>query len=235
MQNETLIIIPARGGSKGVPRKNVRAIGGKPLIVHTIEAALQANINSRVMVTTEDEEIADVAQKAGAEIPFMRPVHLAQDDTTSLAVVEYVISRLEETEKYSPMYIMLLQPTSPFRDSNDIENAMNIMLKQDCDSVISVTEVREHPYIMYGVTEAGMLHPYADNPYKLTRRQDFPPIYRINGAIYITKKVSWEKYKSFNHVPNIFPYLMSGEKSIDIDHPMDWSIAELYFNKNYGN
>lgn len=232
MQNEVLIIIPARGGSKGIHRKNVKLIGGKPLIVYTIEAALQAKINSRVIVSTEDDEIAEVAKMAGADIPFMRPIHLAADDTSTLAVVENTLDRLQRAENYIPNYIMILQPTSPFRDSIDIENAMNIMMSNNCDSVISVTEVKEHPYIMYSIAETGKLHCYADNPNKLTKRQDFPPLYRINGAIYITIKESWEKYKSFNHVPTIFPYVMSSDKSIDIDYPIDWIIAEQSF-KNY--
>ncbi len=231
MVSKILILIPARGGSKGVPKKNVRQIGGKPLIVHTIEAALQANISARVMVTTDDEEIALIAKNAGADVPFMRPFHLAEDNTTTLAVVEYVLERLEKEESYIPDFIILLQPTSPFRNSVDIEKSMQIMLDQDCDSVISVTEVKEHPFIMYDVNERGRLQQYTHNPQQLTRRQDFPPVYKVNGAIYIVKKQIWDKYKSFNHVPVIYPYIMSTESSIDIDDEIDWNLAQLLYSK----
>lgn len=229
MDKSVLCIIPARGGSKGVPRKNVKLLNDKPLIVYTIEAILQSSLSQicRVLVSTEDTEIASVAMEAGAEVPFLRPVELAQDQTTGNDVIDHVLDELNRTEGYQPDYIMILQPTSPVRLSTDIECAFEIASNEVCDAVISVTKVKEHPLIMRSIDQNGYIRDILPNHEGITRRQDFQDIYRFNGAIYIAKLTAWNQYHNFVSMSNVLPYIMPQERSIDIDDFMDWQIAEI--------
>jgi len=224
---KTVAIIPARGGSKGIPRKNIRLLAGKPLIGHTIEAALRSGYISRVIVSTEDKEIADVARKYGAEV-VRRPEELAKDDTSTVDVVLQVIRELrEQGHEYDT--IILLQPTSPMRTTQDVDGALELFLNNECESVISVSESRHPPYWAFNV-EGNYLKPLFDQKYSEMRRQDLPKTYFPNGAIYIAKTKKFEECASFC-LPQTIPYIMPAETSVDIDTKADLMLAEALLKK----
>jgi CMP-N-acetylneuraminic acid synthetase len=237
MNSDIIAIIPARGGSKSVPRKNIRLLCGKPLIVYTIEAALSSKYIKRVIVSTEDEEIAEIAKECGAAVT-VRPSELAQDDTPSLPVFKHVIKHLEEVDGFSPELIVVLQPTSPLRTVEDIDGAIQKFLETDCDSVVSVCEVDHPPHWMYTL-EGNRLKPLIEDGEKITRRQDAPKVYRINGAIYVTyRDVIMKQNRVLGH--DTRPYVMPPVKSVDIDTALDFKFAELLMretgnklNENY--
>jgi CMP-N,N'-diacetyllegionaminic acid synthase len=216
----TLALIPARGGSKGIPRKNVRSIAGKPLIAWTIEAARAVRGIDAVIVSTEDAEIAAVARDAGADVPFMRPPELAADDTPGIAPVLHALAAMPQFDS-----VILLQPTSPLRGMEDIEGVLALAEARQASSVVSVCEVSEHPAWMYRIGSAGGLKPLLDGQ-QAVRRQDLPPVYTLNGAIYFAH-TSWLMTQRGFIGPDTLGYPMTGENSVDIDGPLDWRLAEL--------
>lgn len=232
MKNEILAIIPARGGSKGVPRKNIKELDGKPLIAWTIEAALKSKYIDRVVVSTEDREISIISEENGAEVPFLRPLHLSNDDTPTIDVIVYTINELKKRYNYSPQYVILLQCTSPLRNVNNVDEAIERFINnKECDSLVSVSEVEHTPYWNKMISKDGYITNFIDyDENKLTRRQQFESVYRLNGAIYISSKENLVKFNSFLTVKTI-PYIMSRKSSIDIDDIDDFGIAE-YFLKN---
>lgn len=212
----TIGIIPARGGSKGIPKKNIKLLNGKPLIVYTIEAASASDI-SRVVVSTDCEEIAEVSDRYGAEV-VLRPAHLGQDNTPTLPVLQYTISCLKN--RYDS--IITLQPTSPLRTAEDINLAMSTFYDdKQADSLVSVVEV-PHNYTPDKLME---FHgQYLSLKKRMVRRQEVPIMYARNGAaIYITKM---EKLCEYILGGKIVPYFMSKSKSFDIDDAEDWDIIE---------
>lgn len=221
-------IIPARGGSKGLPRKNIKILAGKPLIVYTIEAALHSKKLNRIIVSTEDKEIADVSREYGAEV-IIRPQDLAKDTTPTEPVIKHVVSFLK-SEGYKADIIVTLQPTSPFRTSNQIDDAINEICFDNVDSVIGLKEVKEHPYKMKKI-ENGHVVPFLKIYLQSNRRQDIPPLYKENGAIYITK---YDFLMNEGKIigGNMRPFLMSNETSIDIDTHLDFKIAECLLGDN---
>ena len=182
-RNKILAVVTARGGSKGIPRKNIVDLGGRPLIQHTISAARKANLLDRVIVSTDDEEIATVSLKCGAEVPFIRPVELAGDTSAHIPVIQHAVRFLEDKENYFVDYVMLLQPTSPFRTSSDIDGAIEVAISTNADSVMGVTEVEQHPFKL-NLIDDGILKSAFDVPKGYIRRQDFPRYYWENGAIF---------------------------------------------------
>ena len=216
MRVATLGLIPARGGSKGIPRKNVLPIAGKPLIAWTIEAALAAQRIDRVVVTTDDAEIAEVAARFGADVPFVRPAELARDETPGIDPVLHAIGALPGYDR-----IVLLQPTSPLRGAGDIDAA--ISMAADDRMVVSVTEA-SHAEWIFPLDGAGLLDVGDATP--VARRQDMMKRYVLNGAIYVGRCDGLRKSRSFLG-PNTAGYVMSAEQSIDIDGPLDWKLAEL--------
>lgn len=220
-----LAIIPARGGSQGVPRKNIKILAGRPLIAYTINAALESKHHPRVVVSTDDERIAEIAREIGAEVPFMRPSHLAQNDTPMLPVLQHTIEHLKK-DGYNPDIIAVLQPTSPLRTSEHIDQAISILVSTGADSVVSLCEAEHSPYWMKKIDRAGRVTPFLDIEKEYNRRQELPKVYRLNGAIFITH-------------PNIImnegrllgddtrAYIMELEDSIDIDTEFDFRVAEL--------
>ena len=180
-------LITARGGSKSIPRKNVVPLAGKPLIAWTIEAALQSHGLSRVIVSTDDEEIAQVAREWGAEVPFLRPAELARDDSPHIPVVVHAVEWLESHEDMRSDYVLLLQPTSPLRSTEDIENAIRLALEKDADSVVGVCEASSHPYLTKRITADGRLQDFGPRPEGYLARQSLPPAYIANGAIYLRR------------------------------------------------
>jgi CMP-N-acetylneuraminic acid synthetase len=212
----TLGLIPARGGSKGIPRKNVLPIAGKPLIAWTIEAALAARRIARVVVTTDNAEIAEVAVRHGADVPFLRPAELAQDETPGIDPVLHAIAALPGYDR-----IVLLQPTSPLRSTDDIDAAIG--MAANGSTVVGVTEAPHADWI-FAMDPAGLLDIGTAPP--ATRRQDMARRYVLNGAIYVADCDELRSSRSFLG-PNTAGYIMPAERSVDIDGPVDWKLAEL--------
>ena len=225
-EQKILAVITARGGSKGIPQKNIKMLLGKPLIAYTIKVALQSKTLNRTIVSTNDETIAHISKQYGAEVPFLRPQHLATDTATSLSVLQHAVRYLEEKEDYLADIIVCLQPTSPLRSAEDIDQAVNLCLSTGSDSVVSLCQAEHHPYWMKKVV-AGRIYPLMEvDDEKYQRRQDLPPVYQLNGAIRVIKRnILLEEERMAGD--NTLAYIMPQERSIDIDTPIDFKIAEL--------
>lgn len=220
-----LAIIPARGGSKGIPHKNIIDLCGRPLISYTIKAALECKYIDYVMVSTDDDEIAKVAREYGAEVPFMRPATLAADTSKTIDAIIYSINTLQEKGKLFDDLI-LLQPTEPLRTSKDINSAIEIYQSNNCKPLVSVSEVDDHP-ILIRTVENGILKQLLDVS-STCRRQDMPKYYRVNGCIYINSIENLNESTSFND--NTIPYIMEKSHSVDIDEMSDLTMAEYYLS-----
>ncbi len=225
---KVLAIIPARGGSKGVPRKNTRPICGQPLIAYTIRTALAArHLFYRIIVSTDDQQIASVAGECGAEVPFMRPTELAGDEVPMVPVLQHAVRFIEQQDGVHLDWICLLQPTEPFRTVEDLEHGLKLGFAGGCDSVISVTQVfAVHPILMKRV-ENNQLLPFCIEEIEGTRRQDYqPPAYMRNGAIYLTRRdVLMEENSIWGRV--IRPYIMPPERSVSVDSELDLTLVEV--------
>lgn len=221
-----LALITARGGSKGLPGKNILPLAGKPLIAWTIEAALNSRVSNLVIVSTDDEEIAQVSRQYGAEVPFLRPAELAQDDSDHISVVVHAIRWLEQNRKQVPDYVMLLQPTSPLRTAEDIDAAVQIAEEHEATAVVSVCEMKQHPYLARSISEEGTLQEFVPAGLEYLRRQAFPSAYSINGAIYLNRSDSILRDRTF-FPSDTYPYIMPAERSLDIDSAWDLHLTEL--------
>jgi CMP-N,N'-diacetyllegionaminic acid synthase len=221
-------LITARGGSKGIPGKNITLVNGKPLIAWTIETALKSTSLSRVIVSTDDEEIARISLDCSAEVPFLRPKELAQDDSPHIPVIVHAIEWLESNSNERPDYVFLLEPTSPFRTVEDIENATRLVREKKADSVVGVCKAPSHPYFAKQITQDGRLENYGYRPEGYLYRQILPPVYVINGAVYLVRRdVIVEKNVLITE--NTYAYLMPAERSLNIDEPWDMYLADLIF------
>jgi N-acylneuraminate cytidylyltransferase/CMP-N,N'-diacetyllegionaminic acid synthase len=220
-----LAIIPARGGSKSVPLKNIALVAGKPLIAFTLEAALTARCIERTIVTTDSPEIAEVARRYGAEVPFLRPSELAQDDTPGLVPILHAARWLQAQEGHVPEYIMCLQPTSPLRTRVDIEAAVSLAAEREAEAVISVAPVHQHPYWMQRIDPAGRLQPYDPQGAETVRRQALPPVYALNGAIYLARLETLLARGTW-YTEETYAYVMPAERSLDVDTAWDLRLAE---------
>ena len=221
---KTLGIIPARGGSKGIPRKNLRHLGTKPLIAWTIEQALGAALLDDIIVTTEDKEIAKVARQWGAKVPFMRPTELAEDTTPGIDVIMHALDYAQDFQR-----ILVLQPTSPFRTSADIDGIIQFCNERRAQSAVSVTPTSKHPYWTYGLSEEELVPLLEIDATKKTR-QELPQAYNLNGALYLAE-VEWlTRTRSLIHNTTL-GYVMPAERSIDLDTELDWDWAEFLLEK----
>ena len=220
-------IITARGGSKGIPRKNIKSLNGKPVISYSIEPSLKCNLINNTYVTTEDKEIAEVSEKIGAEV-IDRPYELAEDDSSSVDVVLHSLDYLEKN-KSLPDFFILLQPTSPLRIQQDIEKSIKLFNENECDALISVCEL-DHSSMLSLSLKNNFLVPNCSEKFLSTRRQELPTYYSPNGAIYITTPDSLRKTKTF-YPKKTIPYVMPKERSVDLDTPFDFKLVE-YLLKN---
>lgn len=218
-------IIPARGGSKGVPSKNIKMLAGKPLIAWTVGSALRAKTLHRTIVSTDDEKIADISRKYGADVPFIRPKKLARDSTPTLPVLQHAVKYLEETEDCCCEIIVTLQPTSPLRDESDIDNAVTKLIETNADSVVSVCEAEHSPYWMKKLKK-DKVYPFIKTKKEYSGRQALPKVYRLNGAIYVTRRNVLMKDRNILG-KDTRALVMPLEKSIDIDTPLDFKLAGL--------
>ncbi|MBU5591096.1 acylneuraminate cytidylyltransferase family protein [Clostridium sp. MSJ-4] len=224
-----LAIIPARGGSKGVPRKNIKDLNGKPLIAYTIEGAKKSKYIDKVIVSTEDEEIAGISKKYNLEVPFLRPKELAEDDTPGINPILHAVKWFHEN-KSDFEYVICLQCTSPFRKAEQIDDALENLINKDADSIVSVCESEVSPYWMKRI-ENGVMKDFAEgNPF-YSRRQDIPEMYRLNGAIYIAKTEVLIKNKNW-YTKNTLAYVMDKKSSIDIDDTIDFKFAEFLMRED---
>lgn len=227
---EILGLIPARGGSKGIPKKNIARLCRKPLIIYTIEEALKSKYLTRVVTSTEDKEIACIAKNSGSEV-IMRPRDLARDFTPTFPVVEHALNYLKKQDSFKPDLIVLLQPTAPLRKALFVDDAIEILLKniKRADAIVSLCKVDEpHPYKLK-VIRNGLVQPLMKGDKGFRPRQLLPAVYRLNGAFYIVKTAVCLKKKTL--LPNrTLPYLMQEEFSVNMDTPSDLILAE-YFMK----
>lgn len=221
--DHVIALIPARGGSKGVPRKNLRPLRGKPLIAYTIEQALKSAHLTGVLVSTEDAEVARISEDLGAAV-IARPVDLAQDDTPTMDVVFQALDELA-SRGHSAGIVVLLQPTSPLRRATDIDEAIALFWEQECDSVVSVYKSPHPPHWMFEV-ENGYLKPILGRKALQLKRQALPATYTPNGAIFIATASGLQAHRSF-YTPRSLPYIMPPERSLDIDTEFDFTLAEL--------
>lgn len=217
-----IAIIPARGGSKGVSKKNIRLLADKPLIHYTIRAAQHSNYVDHVIVSTDDDEIINVASTKDVQV-IKRPPEISDDDAPTIDAILHLLDNSDELG-LEPDLVVLLQPTSPFRTTSDIDAALDIFLQNDCDSIISVVETTHPPYWNM-VVKGSYLQPLFDKDFLRMRRQDLPRTYIPNGAIYIASAETLKKTHSF-YTPKTEPYIMPAERSLDIDSEFDLLFAE---------
>jgi len=232
--SKVLAVIPARGGSKGVPRKNIRMVGGKPLIAYTIESALAVRKRlHRLIVSTDDVEIASIARDYGAEVPFMRPPDLGGDKIPMVPVLQHAVKLIEEMDGVTLDWVLLLQPTCPFRSPEDIQAAMDLAAQGGCDSVISVVQVLAHHPILMKKIENNRLVPFVIEEVEGTRRQDYnPPAYMRNGCIYLTNRDNLLKNNSiWGRV--IRPYVMPEDRSVNVDSELDMKLVEFMLQNRH--
>ena len=223
-----LIVIPARGGSKGVPGKNIKLLNGKPLIHYTIEAAQDVFENQYIYVSTDSLEIKEIAEQSGLKIPSLRPKHLATDTANSRDVVLHALEQFKLSNGTDPDVIILLQPTSPFRNQKHIKEALELY-KDTLDMVVSVKETDANPYyVLFEEDDNKFLKKSKES--RTSRRQDAPKVWELNGAIYIINPKSI-KQKSIGDFKKVIKYQMNDRSSIDIDTSLDWEFAEFIANK----
>ena len=221
-----LAIIPARGGSKRLSRKNILDFAGKPLIAWSIESALRSKYIDRVVISTDDQEIADISKKYGADVPFMRPDELATDKATSIDVVLHLLEKLETDNKFYD-YIILLQPTSPLRTTQNIDESVELLQSKNSDSVISVCKAEHSPLWCNTLPEDDDLCGFIKESTVNKRGQDLEQYYRLNGAIYLCSINSLKKENAFFLKSNCLAYKMEQEQSVDIDTKVDFMLAEI--------
>jgi N-acylneuraminate cytidylyltransferase/CMP-N,N'-diacetyllegionaminic acid synthase len=230
INNKTILaIIPARGGSKGIPHKNIKDLNGKPLIAWTIKESLKSKYIDKLIVSTEDKEIAEISKKYGAKVPFLRPAELALDSTPGIDPILHAVKWFKN-RNCNFDYVMCLQCTSPFRTYDQIDEAIENLFEKDADSIVSVCENEITPYWMKKI-ENGKLKDFLDENVFYARRQDVPKVYRLNGAIYMAKTQLLLNIKNW-YTENTIPYIMDEISSIDIDNILDFKFAEFVMKEN---
>ena len=221
-------IIPARGGSKSIPRKNLHPLLGKPLIAWSILSALRATSLDRMIVSTDDAEIAEVAKRYGAEVPFLRPAEIAADETPDLPVFQHALRALREAEGYAPDAIVHLRPTQPLRTPEQIDQAVELWTSSGADCVKSVRLVSEHPFKMYRL-EGDRLAPYLDTDERRRRGPDVPrqslePVYLSAGVVDVIRRATVEAGSTEGQI--VVPYFVNPSRYVNLDSPRDFEIAE---------
>ena len=219
-----IALIPARGGSKGISRKNIKLFNSKPLIYWSIKTALESKYIDRVIVSTEDEEIAQISRSFSAEVPFMRPESLANDDSPTINTVLHALRNLSDVEN-----VLLMQPTSPLRRTVDIEGIFTMRSEFNSDSAVSLTEADKHPDLFFNLDSRKRIKSLNNN-IQFLPRQAYPKNFMFNGALYLSTSKSILDNNSFVS-SNTIGYIMPKEYSIDIDTQLDWEIAEFLMTK----
>lgn len=224
-EKSILAIIPARGGSKGVPGKNLRVVNGKSLLAHTIATAQLSTLIDRIIVSSEDDQILAAAHEARAEVPFVRPQALAADDTPS---VDVIIHALKELPHYD--YVVILQVTSPLRKVEDIDQCLQLCQQKGAPACVSVTQAAESPYWMFNINEQHALSPLLAKQSIPTQRQACPTTYVLNGAVFAAHS-DWFMQKKTFITPETIAYIMPKERSLDIDTEFDFDLLNCYLKR----
>ncbi len=219
-------LIPARGKSKEIKRKNIRLLKDRPLVAYAIEEALKSKFISRTVVSTEDQEIADVAKKYGAEVPFLRPGELAEDTASDFSVIEHALLWFD-AHNWKPDYIVFLRPTSIFRTADEIDKAIKRIFESDFDSIRAISKAVYPPYWMKRIAEDRLVN-FIETGYELTRRQDLPKVYQGNGTIEVIKRETILDKKSI-YGDKVGFIKMGDIAAVDIDTELDFKIAELLY------
>ena len=223
---EIIAVIPARAGSKRIPGKNLKLLGEKPLVAWSIEVALASKSFERVLVSTEDSKIAEVAKSYSAEVPWLRPADLATDEATSEDVVIDLLGRINNEKGKLPKALMLLQPTSPFRSANSIHRAIDLFENNGGESVVSVSLSATSPYLCKILNGKGEMKPFIPDQPDIQRTQDMPPVYQLDGLIYLSSIQNLLNEKSFYSKHTRGLIIDDPHESIDIDTPLDWLMAQ---------
>lgn len=221
-------VIPARSGSKGIPKKNIKDLYGKPLITYTIEVATASNVLNDFIVSTDSEEIAAVAQKFGAKVPFLRPMSIATDEAKIVDVLIQTVKEYEHLNNVHVDVVVTLQPTQPLRTASDVDNATKLLIEnQQANSVITCYEVRhEHPYFMY-VPSNGYMKPLMSEATHSVHRQQIPKVYVRNGAVYVARReLILQEGKITDEQPLV--YIMPRERSFNLDDSFDFELCEAF-------
>jgi len=219
-----LAIIPARGGSKRIPYKNIQNLAGKPLIAHTIIAAKKSKVIDKIVVSTDDKKIAKISEAHGIEVPFLRPKNISKDNSSTIEAVKHTLEFLRTNQDYIPDMIIILQPTSPLRTTGSIDNAIKILSKSKSSCVITVSKIKKHPSSAFWL-KSGLLKQFKQNLAKYDRRQKSPDLYFPTGSIYVFWEKTIKKYNSI-YGPKIKPILVKTE-DVDIDYPLDLFFTEM--------
>ncbi len=228
---KVLGLIPARGGSKGVPRKNIRLLGGKPLLAYTIQSALAAKRLTKVILSTDDEEIAEIGRGYGVETPFLRPAELAKDETPMLPVVKHAMNWMEDSgERFDA--VCLLQPTNPLRRAQDVDGCIELLIERNADAVVTVLPVppEHHPFWVYFENETGALRLSNGEETPVPRRQELPPAFHREGSVYVTRRNVVMKDNSL-YGKRLVGYPLDRDRSVNIDNAADWERAEGLISK----
>lgn len=221
-----LVIIPARGGSKGLPGKNTRVLGDKPLIAWSVEAAKKSKYIDRCIISTDSDEIAGVAAQFGADVPFKRPAELATDSAKMVDVLHHAMNFIEEQEGVYD-YLVLLQPTSPFRSETHVDESIELLMAKKGKVVLGVVEAEHSPLLCGNLPPDGNMGDFYDKRWQNLNRQDMKKFYRVNGAIYVVDWDFWKQKQSWIE-KDTFAYVMDRKFSVDIDTVEDFLMAEAY-------
>lgn len=223
-------VITARGGSKGIPGKNIKILGKKPLIAYSIDVAKKSKIMTDVIVSTDDPKIASIAQKYGGKVSFLRPKKLATDKAKHIDVMRHSIEFMEKAKKVTFDYVVILQPTSPFRLVADIDETLKKLIKSKADSAVTLVEVEENHPIKMKRLDGDRVLPYCFPEPEGVRRQELPPVYKRSGAVYAMKRnLIMEKHLLFGK--KVVGHVVPRERSVDIDTPFDWLRAKVLFGE----
>jgi len=225
-RKKILAVIAARGGSKEVPRKNLRKLADKPLLVWTIEEAGKSSYLDKVILSSEDDEIINIARKSGCDVPFIRPKILSRDNTTAVEVALHAIEELNESYDF----VVMLQPTSPLRTASDIDGCIELCIKSSSPSCVTVTKNVKHPLWSYSMNSAGILQQFIQADLGKVQRQELPEVFVLNGAVYITR-IEWFKKVQAFVTKETMGYIMPEERSLDIDTEFDILIADFLLKR----
>lgn len=220
-----LAIIPARGGSKGIPRKNIKKLKGKPLLYYTIKEAKNSKLINKIVLSTDNHKIADIGKMSGVEVPFIRPKKISRPTSPSIDYVKHTLQFLFVNQHYTPNIIVILQPTSPIRTKGMIDKSIKLLIQSKATSVITIKKIRTHPYSAFWLDKT-YLRPFKPEFQKYYQRQKYPPLYYLTGSVYTFWYKTFEEYGSI-YGPRIKPMIIEDENNIDIDELFDLFVAEM--------